>query len=65
MTEDTKKLMFFGNLSLLVFFLLAVPAHLNPAFHADLVDGVRGVFLGITIGCLGLAAWKRGRRRDA
>ncbi len=59
---ETKKPFFFGNLSLLIFFLLSVPIRMYPHFHPDLIEGVRGVFLGITIGCLGLVAWRNGRR---
>ena len=47
-----KKTFQLANLALLTFFLLAVPARLYPHFHPDLMDGVRGLFLGVTLGLL-------------
>ena len=48
--------------SLLIFNLLVIPTRLYPHFHPDFMDGVRGLFLGIAIGCLGLFTWKNQRR---
>ena len=49
------------QISLLVFSLLHLPARHYPAFHPDLMDGVRGVFLGIAIGTLALLGRQRAR----
>ena len=53
-----KKTFRLANLALLTFFLLAVPARLYPQFHPDLMDGVRGLFLGVTLGLLILTTIK-------
>ena len=42
--------------------LLQIPARHYPGFHPDLMDGLRGLFLGIAIGTMALTAWKNGRR---
>jgi hypothetical protein len=47
--------------ALLLFNLLQIPARLHPQFHPDLVDGVRGLFLGVAIGGLALTTWKNRR----
>jgi len=47
-----KKTFLLTNVALLTFFLLAIPARLYPQFHPDLMDGVRGLFLGVAIGML-------------
>jgi hypothetical protein len=44
--------------------LLQLPARHYPLFHPDLVDGVRGLGLGIFFGTVALTAW-RSRRRAA
>jgi hypothetical protein len=51
-----------AQVSLLLFSLLQLPARHHPEFHPDLLDGVRGVFLGIAIGALILMARKNGPR---
>jgi hypothetical protein len=42
--------------------LLQIPARHYPDFHPDLMDGLRGLFLGLAIGTMALTAWKNGRR---
>ena len=42
--------------------LLQIPARHYPDFHPDLMDGLRGLFLGIAIGAMALTAWRNGRR---
>ena len=56
--EQSKKTYFTMQLSLLIFFLLQLPARHYPSFHPDLIDGVRGLFLGIVLGCFFLIAKK-------
>ena len=45
-----------AQISLLFFSLLQLPARRYPEFHPDLMDGVRGMFLGIAIGAVILMA---------
>ena len=44
--------------------LLQIPARRFPQFHPDLVDGLRGLFVGVAIGAMILHGWKS-RRRSA
>ena len=59
----SKKQFLISQLSLLTFFLLAIPSRLYPQFHPDLIDGLRGFLLAIAVGTLATAALKN-RRRD-
>jgi hypothetical protein len=58
----TKRTFFLGQLALLVFFLLQIPARHYPGFHPDLMDGARGCALGVALGLMVLAKWKARRR---
>ena len=58
---DFKPMFLVSQMALLLFFLLQLPARYYPHFHPDLVDGVRGLFLGIAIGGMVVMAWRRGR----
>jgi hypothetical protein len=49
-------------IALLLSSLLQIPARHYPDFHPDLMDGLRGLFLGIAIGTMALTAWRNGRR---
>jgi len=51
-----------AQVALLLFFLLQLPARHYPQFHPDLMDGVRGLCLGLAIGTMALSAWRNGRR---
>ena len=51
------------QISLLLFSLLQLPARHHPEFHPDLMDAVRGVFLGIAIGGIILMGRNRGRAK--
>ena len=53
-----------SQIALLVFSLLQLPMRLYPQFHPDLMDGVRGLFLGVAIGAVILTA-RRSRRPTA
>ena len=55
---------FVSQLALLAFSLLYIPARLYPQFHPDLLDGVRGCFLGIAIGTVIVTA-RRNRGHSA
>jgi hypothetical protein len=48
-------------IALLLSSLLQIPARHYPDFHPDLMDGLRGLFLGIAIGTMALTAWRNGR----
>ena len=49
----TKKTSFLiANIALLSFFLVDIPGRLYPTFHRDLIDGMRGFFLAISVGFL-------------
>jgi uncharacterized membrane protein YccC len=47
--------------SLLLFALVQLPMRLRPAFHPDLMDGLRGAFLGAAIAALGVMSWRKRR----
>lgn len=49
------------SIGLLLSSLLQIPARHYPDFHPDLMDGLRGLFLGIAIGAMALTAWRNGR----
>jgi hypothetical protein len=57
-----KKVYLVMRVALLLFFLMWLPARLYPQFHPDLIDGVRGMFLGVTLGTMIVIGWKRRRR---
>jgi hypothetical protein len=62
-SDPTSKTMFLvAQLGLLGSGLMYLPARLAPHFHPDLMDGVRGVFIGVAIAAFGVAA-ARNRRR--
>jgi hypothetical protein len=52
------------QLSLLIFFLLQLPARHYPNFHPDLIDGMRGLLLGLVLGTLIKRGWEK-RKRSA
>jgi hypothetical protein len=54
--------MFFVTLvALLLFSLMQLPARLSPEFHPDIMDGVRGLFLGVAIAALWVSTRKARR----
>ena len=52
---------FIMMISILLSSLLQIPARHYPQFHPDLVDGLRGLFIGIAIGTMILRAIHTGR----
>jgi hypothetical protein len=52
------------QVALLFLFLMWLPARFFPQFHPDLIDGIRGLFLGIALGTMIMIGW-RNRRREA
>jgi uncharacterized membrane protein YccC len=61
---ESKKTFLFMQLSLLIFFLLQLPARHYPSFHPDLIDGIRGLLLGLVLATL-IKTWWEKRRRSA
>ena len=59
----SKTMFLVSQIALLLFGLLQLlPMRLHPEFHPDLMDGVRGAFLGIAIGAvIAMGRGKRGR----
>ena len=61
---ESKKTFLFMQLSLVIFFLLQLPARHYPNFHPDIIDGIRGLLLGLVLGTL-IKTWWEKRRRSA
>jgi hypothetical protein len=61
--ERSRRGFLLGQISLLVFFLLHLPARFYPQFHPDLMDGLRGLFLGIAIAALLIGGWRKRQSR--
>jgi len=61
---ESKKTFLFMQLSLLIFFLLQLPARHYPNFHPDVIDGIRGLLLGLVLGTLIKTACEK-RKRSA
>ncbi|HZI40961.1 MAG TPA: hypothetical protein VFD67_04640 [Gemmatimonadaceae bacterium] len=59
---QSKRIFLVMQVALLLFFLLQLPARLYPQFHPDVMDGVRGLFLGIAFGTMIVIGWRRRRR---
>ena len=59
---QSRTLFLLMQVTLLLFFLLQVPMRLYPHFHPDLMDGIRGLFLGMALGLMIVASWKNRRR---
>jgi hypothetical protein len=61
---QSKKSFVVMQVALLLFALMQLPARLYPQFHPDLMDGVRGIFLGVALGTLIVFGWRNRRRAD-
>jgi hypothetical protein len=62
-TDVRSRTMFLvAQVALLLFALVQLPMRFHPGFHPDLMDGVRGAFLGVAIAALAVMAK---RKRDA
>ena len=60
--KNSKALNMLMQVALLAFFLLQLAALHYPTFHPDLIDGVRGLLLGIVISLLAVLGWRNRRR---
>ena len=49
-------------ISTIALILSTLPARHYPQFHPDLVDGIRGLFMGMFIGTMALTIWRNRRR---
>jgi hypothetical protein len=58
---QTKTLFRVGLVAFLVSAGLQIPARVYPDFHPDLLDGLRGLCLGIFIGAMAVTTWRKGR----
>ena len=61
---ETRRAYLVMQVALLFFFLMWLPARFFPQFHPDLIDGIRGLLLGIALGTMIMIGW-RNRRREA
>jgi len=59
--QTSKTIFLVSQVALLLFFLMSLPTRLAPQFHPDLMDGVRGVFLGIAIATVIWSGWHNRR----
>jgi uncharacterized membrane protein YccC len=59
---ESRNTWYFFWSSLLLFFLLQIPSRHYPQFHPDLVDGIRGLLLGLALATFVRVAWKKRRR---
>jgi hypothetical protein len=55
----------FGLIAFIFASLLQVQARHDPLFHPDLMDGLRGVCLGIFFGAMAVTTWRNGRRGNS
>ena len=58
----SKPMFLLSLVSLLLFSLMQLPMRLHPEFHPDVMDGVRGLLLGVAIAALWVSTRKGGRR---
>jgi hypothetical protein len=58
----TKTLFRIGLVAFVVSAVLQIPGRMRPDFHPDLLDGLRGLCLGIFIGAMAVTTWRNGRR---
>jgi hypothetical protein len=49
-----------GLIAFLLSALLQIPGRMRPGFHPDLMDGLRGVCLGIFMGAMAVTIWRNG-----
>lgn len=50
-----------GLIAFLISALLQIPTRMRPDFHPDLLDGLRGLCLGIFIATMAVTIWRNGR----
>ena len=58
---QSKTLFRVGLLAFIASALLQIPTRMRPDFHPDLLDGLRGLCLGIFIGAMAVTTWRHGR----
>jgi hypothetical protein len=58
---QSKTLFRAGLIAFLLSALLQIPGRMRPGFHPDLMDGLRGLCLGIFIAAMAVTMWRNGR----
>jgi hypothetical protein len=58
---QSKTLFRVGLLAFIASALLQIPSRMRPDFHPDLLDGLRGLCLGIFFGAMAVTTWRNGR----
>lgn len=58
----TKRLYFAALVAMIAYGILSTATRHAPQFHPDLMDGLRGLFIGVFIGGMGVTVWRNGRR---
>ena len=58
---QSKTLFRVGLIAFLLSALLQIPGRMHPGFHPDLLDGLRGLCLGIFIGTMAVTIRRNGR----
>ena len=58
---QSKTLFRVGLIAFVLSALVQIPGRMHPDFHPDLLDGLRGLGLGIFIGSMAVTTWRNGR----
>jgi hypothetical protein len=58
---QSKTLFRVGLIAFLLSALMQIPGRMRPGFHPDLMDGLRGLCLGIFIGATAVTIWRNRR----
>jgi hypothetical protein len=58
---QSKTLFRAGLIAFLLSAFLQIPGRMRPGFHPDLMDGLRGLCLGIFIAAMAVTMWRNGR----
>jgi hypothetical protein len=60
-TAQSKTMFRAGLIAFVLSALLQIPGRIHPGFHPDVLDGLRGMCLGIFIGAMAVTTWRNGR----
>jgi hypothetical protein len=58
---QSKTLFRIGLIAFLLSALLQIPGRIRPGFHPDIMDGLRGLCLGIFMGAMAVTIWRNNR----
>ncbi len=59
--KQTKTLFRVGLIAFILSAVLQIPGRMRPDFLPDLLDGLRGLCLGIFIGAMAVTTWRSNR----